>query len=212
MVERVTELFVSGRDVIALRNEWKLFVFPQPSLPKIALHGSFKHHHHFDRLDKNVIVDDTAQVIISDRLDEALLAEVRQGRHALLWQATHDDRFTRSLPFWREAIHIFPNHVLWTRLPHPQYADMRFFSVASDVAIDLNRLSVLIGAECESVWRRFDARQMFWSEYIVEAKIGAGRLIVSTLKHEGGLGCQPETFETNPMGSFLLASLLAMLK
>ncbi len=218
MVERVTELRLAvGAHAHAPvqndapQNEWKLFVFPKPSLPKIALRGSFKHHHHFDRLDKNVIVDDNAQVIISDRLDEALLAEVRGGRHALLWQATHDDRFTRPLPFWREAIHVFPNHALWTRMPHPHYADMRFFSVASDVAIDLNRLSNLLEAKYESLWRRFDARQMFWSEYVVEAKIGAGRLIVSTLKHEGGLGCQPQTFETNPMGSFLLASLLAML-
>jgi hypothetical protein len=88
---------------------------------------------------------------------------------------------------------------------------MRFFSVASDVAIDLNRLSNLVEAKCEPVWRRFDARQMFWAEYVVEAKIGAGRLIVSTLKHEGGQGCQPQTFEVNPMGSFLLASLLAIL-
>ena len=216
MVEKVTEFVLRVEAThpkeSPLQNEWKLFVFPNLSLPKIALHGSFKHHHHFDRLDKNVSVDDGSQVVISDTLDEALLAEVRQGRRALLWQATHDDRFTRSLPFWREAIHIFPDHTLWTLLPHPQYADMRFFSVASDVAIDVDRLSNVIGAKCESVWRRFDARQMFWSEYVVEAKIGDGILLATTLKLEGGSGSQPETFETNPMGSFLLASIVEMIE
>jgi hypothetical protein len=212
-VEKATKftLKAEAHGSAPLQNEWNLFIFPKPSLPKIALRGSFKHHHHFDRLDKNVIVDDGAQVIVSDMLNEALLAEVRQGRQALLWQVTHDDRFTRSLPFWREAIHIFPDHALWNHLPHPQFADMRFFSVASDVAIESDRLSKVLGATCEPVWRRFDARQMFWAEYVVEAKIGAGRLIVSSLKHEGGLGCQPQTFEINPMGSFLLASLLQLL-
>jgi len=212
MVERVTELTLSVETLHAtsLGNAWKLFVFPRPHLPSLAFRGSFRHHHHFAKIDKEVTIEDGAKVIISDTLDQALLAEVREGRQALLWQATHDDRFTRSLPFWREAIHVFPNHALWTRLPHPHYADMRFFSVASDVAIDLNRLSSLLETKCGTMWRRFDARQMFWAEYVAEAKIGAGRLVVSALKHEGGSGSQPNSFEVNPMGSFLLASLLEL--
>jgi len=114
------------------------------------------------------------------------------------------------VPFWREAIHVFAPHDLWTLVPHPGYADMRFFSLATDLALDLPALQSLLGPmnQCRPVWRRFDARSLTWADYIIEVQYGRGRLFVSSLRFEGGLGRQPEGFDANPWGAFILASLL----
>jgi hypothetical protein len=77
--------------------------------------------------------------------------------------------------------------------------------VANDLAIDLPALQ----AACRPVWRRFDARSLSWAEYLVDVQYGRGRLWVSTLRFEGGLGRQPDGFDTNPLGAWLLAWLLS---
>jgi len=51
---------------------------------------------------------------------------------------------------------------------------------------------------------------MTWAEYLVEVRFGRGRMFVSTLRFEGGLGQQPGTFDTNPTGAWMLAALLGM--
>jgi hypothetical protein len=148
------------------------------------------------------------------QLTDDLLAQVKGGARAVVWLKEPDTRFTRQMPFWREAIHVFAEgHPLWERVPHEGHADMRFFSVATDWAIDLPSLQAVVGAEAAltPVWRRFDARKMMWAEYVVAASLGQGRMFVSTLPFAGGLGHQPDTLETNPMGSWILASLLELL-
>jgi len=90
---------------------------------------------------------------------------------------------------------------------------MRFYSVATDIALDRPRLQTLLGpdARCRPIWRRFDARALTWAEHVIEVEYGAGRLFISGLRFEGGQGRQPETFDANPMGAWMLASLLAEL-
>jgi hypothetical protein len=85
---------------------------------------------------------------------------------------------------------------------------MRFFSIATDFAFDRAALSNFLDSDVHPIWRRFDARQLTWAEYLVEAHLGAGRLLAATLRFEGGLGQQPASFDANPMGTHLLISLL----
>ncbi len=114
------------------------------------------------------------------------------------------------MPFWREAIHVFEPHPIWERVPQPGYADMRFFSIASDLALDVDLLRGVLGSDAvlRPVWRRFDARKMTWADYMLEAQVGAGRLMITTLRLGGGLGRQPHSLEANPLGAWLLACLL----
>jgi hypothetical protein len=200
-----------------IRNQWSLWAVPPATLPPVvAVGGTLAYHHHLARLDRNArfVVPSESKPgtpLLTNVLDDRLLDWVAQGGHAVLWQAQPDDRFTRTLPFWREAIHAFEPHPLWDRVPQAGYADMRFFSVANDVATDLPALSSLLGpsAHARPVWRRFDARSLFWAEYLVDVEFGAGRLWVSSLRFEGGQGRQPDGFDTNPLGAWLLATLLA---
>jgi hypothetical protein len=200
-------------------NTWRLWAVPKPRLPGIlAVEGPLLHRHPFARIDPDVRVVDAAHAgpdvpLIAADLTDALLAKVQAGHSALLWQMQPDARFTRSVPFWREAIHVFAPHPFWERVPHTGYADMRFFSVATDFAIDQSRLMALLGPEARGVniWRRFDARAMTWAEYLLGAVLGKGQLWISTLRFEGGLGSQPDTFEAHPVGAWMLATLLGLL-
>ncbi|MCC6188685.1 MAG: hypothetical protein IT318_06595 [Anaerolineales bacterium] len=213
------EIEFPGSQLQPVRNCWRLWVVPHPRLPRhLPVAGALRYARAFDRLDRQVEVVEalpaaqTAPFVAGD-LSAGVLEGARQGGSGLVWLQRPDARYSRSLPFWREAIHVFVPHPLWRHVPHAGYADLRFFSVAADMALDLAALQALLGPEavCQPVWRRFDARQLIWAEYVVAVQIGAGRLLITSLRLEGGLGRQPDTFATNPMGAWLFASLLAVL-
>jgi len=201
-----------------IRNIWRLWVTPRPRLPStVAVTAPYLHRQALHKIDPEVKIVSLADrrggtPILATELTDELLTLVRGGASAVLWQMQADARYTRSLPFWREAIHVFQPHAFWEHVPHAGYADMRFFSIAADFAIDGPVLSALLGkeAQCLPTWRRFDARKMTWAEYLVEVRFGRGRMFVSTLRFEGGLGQQPGTFDTNPTGAWMLAALLGM--
>jgi hypothetical protein len=153
---------------------------------------------------------DAAVIRVASSLSTALLQRVVKGDTTLVW-LRDDAAFTKRMPFWREAIHIFTpafeRIAGMGRLPH---ADLRFFGIATDLAIDTQLLKQEIAAwkpRITPLWRRFDARRLVWHDYVVELRIGKGRLIVSTLRFAGGLGHQPATLDTNPMGAWLLRRL-----
>lgn len=150
---------------------------------------------------------------IENRLTDRLRHSIFAGEKAVIWLDAPDERFTQPMPFWREAIHVFRSHPLWSRLLNPPYADMRFYSVANDYAIDSIALANYLGssARVTPVWRRFDARRMTWADYIVEVAYGEGRFIMSTLRFAGGSGYQPDSLATNPIGAWILKSLLELL-
>jgi hypothetical protein len=205
----------AGQDIVS--NSWPLWIVPPTRFPRtveavLPLLG----HLNLERVDRDVRVIAASEApaphpIVSSTLTPALLDRVQRGGHAVLWQREPDPRFTRSVPFWREAIHAFEPHPLWDRVPHAGYADMRFFSIASDLALDLASLQAALGpnAACRPIWRRFDARGLYWAEYLVAVQYGRGRLWVTSLGLKGGLGRQPDGFDTNPLGAWLLAQLLA---
>jgi hypothetical protein len=152
----------------------------------------------------------TDEIEIHNALDDKLLRRVSKGQHAFVW-LRDDAPFTRRMPFWREAIHVFTpafeRIAGMGRLPH---ADLRFFGVATDLAIDTAILKSQLmpwQPRLTPLWRRFDARRMVWHDYAVQLRIGQGHLIASTLRFAGGLGHQPATMATNPMGAWLLGRL-----
>ncbi|MBL8045816.1 MAG: hypothetical protein JNL09_04700 [Anaerolineales bacterium] len=201
-----------------IENRWKLWAFPRPTFPKqIALGGSFANmdfaqHFGLTRLARGTeftagIPAQAATPYITNSLDDALDAAERQIPNIVLWLTQPDTRLTTNLPFWREAIHTFEPHPLWEAVPHAGFADMRFFSVASELALS----AVGVGGEnweIKEIWRRFDARQLTWSTYLAEWHIGNSRIWVTTLRLAGGAGAQPVGFEHNPWGAWLLAQLL----
>ncbi len=227
--------FRDGRNTV-VQNQWPLWAVPHPTLPPvITITEPYFHRHTLYMIDSDCRFispspDDAlgfshretiapvaqrsgggpgGEVLTTDLTPE-LIAILRSGARALLWQRDPDPRFTRALPFWREAIHVFEPHPLWETVPHGDAADMRFFGIATDFALDLRALAELLGPEARlrPLWRRFDARKLTWAEYLIEVELGEGKLLVTTLRFEGGLGTQPNTFNTHPLGAWMLAELL----
>ena len=158
---------------------------------------------------------------LPSQIDAALLSDVSAGASAIVWLPAVHSSFTHPMPFWRESIHVFQPHPFWEHVPQDGFADMRFFSVATDFAIDLVKLHGWIEHNClcennaielTPIWRRFDARAMVWHDYLVEVRVGRGRLFISTLRFAGGLGQQPHGLEDNPMGCLLLSRLLDLVE
>ena len=166
---------------------------------------------------------DCAPQNVSRTLDLAalsadLMRSVVDGESYVIWLRTESE-FTQAKPFWRESIHVFDTHPFWETIRHEDHADMRFFSVATDFAVDTASLTGFLRKHClcefnlleiNPVWRRFDARAMTWLEYVVEVRYGRGRLLISTLRFAGGLGQQPNTLTDNPMGCRLLNRLFEL--
>jgi hypothetical protein len=207
----------------SLSNQWALWAIPKPKLPPtLALEAPLLHRHRFHAIDKatQFVEPSPTTPLIATELTDALLARLHTGARVLLWLTQPDARFTLSVPFWREAIHVFEPDPVWESIPHPGYADMRFFSIATDFALDMPKLAGVCNAGdsptppgrgdwgVREIWRRFDARRMQWAEYIVEARVGSGHLLATTLRFEGGLGGQPVTFQSNPLGAWLFAALV----
>jgi len=146
-------------------------------------------------------------------LSDDVISRALQGEQFVVALPDIDPRFSAAMPFWRESIHVFnTSHPLWiaARLPPSQHADMKFFSIASDFALSLQNVTALLGSQFQvtSAWRRFDAREMWWNEYVIEARVlgNSGRIVISTLRFAGGLGAEPIQLTDNPMGSWLLSA------
>ncbi len=138
-------------------------------------------------------------------LDANLVQRAAAGEHMTVWLREPDPAFCAACPFVREAIHVLD----WDPL---HGVDIRPYlaSIATDFALDMMRLAAVLGAPAAAVtplWRRFDARAMTWLSYVARVAIGAGSVTLSTLRHAGGLGAQPDGLAENPLGSWLLTRL-----
>ena len=111
----------------------------------------------------------------------------------LIWQPEEGALPVRRLPFWREALKLFADHPLWERFPQRGYADLQFWGLGTDAALDAARLGEVVPAitGVRPILRRLDAREFHVTEYLLEAEVGAGRLLACTLRLAGGAGAQP---------------------
>lgn len=111
------------------------------------------------------------------------------------------------VPFWREAVHLVQIE------PIIAYANLSWFGLATDYALDRRRVAEKFGVAEDAIvprWRRFDTRAMTWSDYVLDIPTGDGLLRLTTLRFAGGLGRQPTTLEDNPIGAWWLSQLLCL--
>lgn len=107
-------------------------------------------------------------------------------------------------PFWRECIQIGVPHPAWGRFP-VSFGE-QYEALGTDLA-----LATAYG-QGVPLLRRLDTRQIVMEDYAVELKIGQGRIILTTLRLDGGLGDQPSGITRSPAGLFLLAEWVRYLQ
>lgn len=223
-LQRAEQLRLSARlsgPTFGTANSWPIWVYPRPGdLPEnVFLYDpSFALYEKadgtpFGRRVESISDCPTSSVIVATTWDDALRSHIARGGRVLVWQQGTGSFPSVRGPFWREAIKLFPEHPVWKDFPHQGYADMQFFGLATDIMLDAVGLGALLpGApEVQPIMRRLDARTFAMHEYLVEAHVGKGAMLATTLRFQGGIGAQPSGFMRNVAGHVLFRSLLRYL-
>jgi len=139
-------------------------------------------------------------VVVATLWTEELADWVALGGAAVLLQGhgAPGPFATVRLPFWREALKLAEPHPAWGDFPTDEVG-VQFFASAPDCAL------ATAGAPVEPLLRRIDTRSAAVHDYAAVCAWGAGHLIVSTLRPEGGLGDQPLGLARSPAASHMLA-------
>lgn len=201
-------------------NSWALWIFPVVTQwpagvgildPSGALAGLGDLWHAAIPLTDDRSLGDV-NVLLTSALPPHVVYFLRNGGAVILLQNGDRPLPTVDVPFWRESIKIIERHRATNNLPHDGFVDMQFYGLATDRAFDTARLeTALTDAYLRPILRRLDARQFTAAEYLVEMRIGAGRMIASTLRFQGGLGDQPSGLGDHLAGRWLLYNLLLSL-
>ncbi|MBX7134248.1 MAG: hypothetical protein K1X67_16365 [Fimbriimonadaceae bacterium] len=83
----------------------------------------------------------------------------------------------------------------------------RLFPIAGDCVLDPDFLKQFDNPKI--LLQRIDMRTYQEHAVLIEVQTEVGKLFISTLRPQGGLGCQPTSLKWNPVGRHLVASLLA---
>lgn len=203
-----------------VRNSWPLWVFPAVrQWPEgLALYDPCGVLHGLDDLRDAAFrltgapAPDT-RVVVAATLSEALQDYLRNGGAVLLLQTGDAPLPAVSGPFWWHAVHLLEDHPVMNRFPHQGFADMQFYGIATPWALDTGRLTEVLpdAHDVHPLMRRLHPSQYTLADTLFEVRAGAGRMIATTLRFQGGLGDQPSGLRDQVAGRWLLYQLLAAL-
>jgi hypothetical protein len=151
--------------------------------------------------------------LLATAWDDEMRAFLEDGGRVVLWQQGTGPLPACRGPFWREAVKLFAQHRVWEAFPQRGFADLQFFGLATDLMLDSRRVAELLGGgKVIPVLRRLDARTFAMHEYILEARVGSGVMLATTLRLAGGQGAQPTGMERNVAGRALFAAMADALR
>ncbi len=190
-----------------LENSWPLWIYPPVTFDDAALYDPAGALDGFEPLAR-VAALDVDRVLIAGGWSREIAEFVRSGGQAIVLQSGDGALPVARVPFWRELIKLLYDHPALRGFPHAGYADMQFYSLATDAALDGAGVAPIIGGEVRPILRRLDARLFTLLDYLLEVRLGSGRLLISTLRFQGGAGDQVRGLRANPAGAFLLRRLV----
>lgn len=189
------------------QNGWNLWLYPAPPALNAAVYdpaGTLADLAALPRADFSA-----GQIVIASAYTLELERFVRGGGRAVLVQAGTSGLPVQQVPFWRESIKLLCDHPLMNALPHAGYADLQFYHLATDCAFDT---AAFADMDVTHVMRRLDARLFSMLDYVVDVRVGEGRLLATTLRLFGGVGDQVQGLEANVAGEYLLHQMVRVLE
>jgi len=193
-----------------LRNEWPLWVYPAPT----PFPDHIEVHDPAGRLDAlrsfsshRATSFDPPKIRISSTFEPQDSSFVHRGGNIILLGAGVP--YIQRVPFWRESIKLICDHPLMNDFPHDGHADMQFYHLATDFAFDHTQFGV---NDVRPVLRRLDARLFTVLDYLIEIRIGRGRLLACALNICNGTGDQTRGLDTNIAGRYLLDRMITYLQ
>ncbi len=204
---------------VALTNDWPLWVYPPLRPENVAVYDpaqALEPSTDFwpERAAvESIAAPDPRKVLVATTLSNDVLSFVRLGGSAVVLQSGPGALPTHPVPFWRESIKLIYDHPIMQAFPHQGFTDLQFYHLATDVALDTQALVERLGAsDVRPLLRRLDARLFTVLDYVVEVRLGKGRLIASTLRFQGGSGDQVAHFSGNVAAQHLLGTMIGYLQ
>lgn len=199
-------------------NQWPLWAYPQPAAWRASTVVYDPIHALADLPElaalRGELPTGQDKVVLTSVLDEPMQTYLAAGGHGLLLQTGEGALPVRRGPFWREAVKLLCPHPLWQGFPQAGFVDLQFFGLATDVMIEPNQLRDLLPqlTTITPILRRLDAREFTVADYLLEATVGQGKLLVCTLRLQGSAGVQPTALRRNIAGQHLLSQAVAYLQ
>ncbi len=202
-------------------NSWPLFVWPGPGEDE-RLAGRVSFHDPLGILEPlrgplgaaevgggsaPRLAGGKVPVIAATVFDDALRAHVSRGGRALVVQRGRGAFAHESVGFWREGFALFEDHPVARAVPAGAFRELAFYSMATDTALSWIVPAGEVGA-VRPVMTRIDAREFTAQHYVVELSLGAGTVVVTTLRLEGGMGKQPVGIGASSAARFLVQRIL----
>ncbi len=208
---------VEGRK--QFQNTWPLWIFPAvrewpENIGLLDPTGSLSGLGDLLNVVKEVGSDMSGvSTLLTSTLTEDTERFLHGGGSVLLLQYGSRPLPALAQPFWRTAINIIGDHPAMNVMPHNGFVDLQFYGLATDWVFATDRLDEVLpdATNMRSLLRRLDARQFNVSDYLIEAQVGVGRIIASTLRFQGGLGNQPVGLNAHLAGRWLLYNILKSL-
>jgi len=199
-----------------IHNQWPLWVYPTVRQwpDSIAIYDPAGRLQDLDDLAQSAtrVTDPTSaarKVLITSVFTAAVASFVEQGGRAILLQGGDGGLPAKPCPFWREAIKLLYEHPVLNQFPQQGFADLQFYHLATDSALDTAYLESWAGVEhIQPIIRRLDARQFTLLDYLTEIRVGAGRLMATTLRFGSGTGDQVNGLKANIAARHLLYLIL----
>ncbi len=222
-----------SRSRLEVKNEWPLWIVPHPEWNRLPswfacdpdgrLAGLERHGATWQPFVPSVAAQQEEgegacsapdkEIVVASRWTPELEAFLRQGGRVFAFLDQSGGLPVGACPFWREAMKLFEPHPFWDRFPHEGFTDLQFYGLGPDGALDPEMLTARFPeATFHPLLRRVDARTFAVTDYLTEAHFpGGGRLLLTTLRPQGGLGDQPDGLLRHVAGvQFLFAALCCL--
>ncbi|MBK9123981.1 MAG: hypothetical protein IPM16_12825 [Chloroflexi bacterium] len=194
-----------------IRNQWPLWAYPSvQQWPPVCVYDPSGSLAALDDLVREATPvqhpADADRVLVTSAATPEVIQFVRDGGRALVIQPGAGAFPSTDCPFWRESIKLLYDHPILRAFPHDGYADLQFYSFAPDYALDSAAFKAQVGGDCTVVpiVQRLDARQFFLLDYLLEARLGSGAMLATSLNFAGGAGDQISVFADHAAGRHLL--------
>jgi hypothetical protein len=199
-------------------NQWPLWIYPAVTtwLDSIAVFDPAGALSNLDDLVegakrvRNLADFAETPVLLTSVFTSEVQDYVTGGGRAVVLQMGMGGLPVKPCPFWRESIKLFYQHLILDDFPHQGYANLQFYHLATDCALDTPQLIAEMPAinRIQPLIRRLDARQFRVLDYLVEVQIGAGTMLLSTLRFGGGMGDQVNGLKANIAGRHLMYQMV----
>ncbi len=206
----------SGR----VESSWPLFVWPRPVAASWETMladplGIFEPmREHYDAADfaprAGMRAGGRGPIVLASSFDDALRDYVLRGGKALLVQRGKGYFPHGTVAFWREGITLFEKHAITEELPEGPFRELELFGMATGTSLRWMEAAGPVGT-ITPVITRVDARESVASHYMADVPFGEGRLIVTTLRFEGGMGRQPGSLAWSSAARWLVSKAAAFL-